>query len=48
MNQRQFAFEVKNMYVDDGSKGSLDVETASNDKYATVESIDIPRKGSYL
>ena len=49
MNQRQFEFDVKNMYVDDGSKGSLDVETASDDKYATaVESIDIPRKGSYL
>ena len=41
--------DVKNMYVDDGSEGSLDVETASDDKYATaVESIDIPRKGSYI
>jgi len=37
------------MYVVDESEGSLDVETASDDKYATaVESIDIPRKGSYL
>ena len=37
------------MYVVDESEGSLDVETASDDKYTTaVESIDIPRKGSYL
>ena len=41
--------DVDNMYVTDGSEGSLDVETTSDDKYtAAVESIDIPRNGSYL
>lgn len=41
--------DVDNMYVTDGSEGSLDVETTSDDKYTTaVESIDIPRNGSYL
>ena len=39
--------DVDNMYVVDESDCSADVETASDDKYATaVESIDIPRKGS--
>ena len=40
--------DVDNMYVVDESDCSADVETASDDKYATaVESIDIPRKGSF-
>ena len=41
--------DVDNMYVGEESECSADVETVSDDKYATaVESIDIPRKGSYL
>ena len=40
--------DVDNMYVVDESDCSADVETASDHKYATaVESIDIPRKGSF-